>query len=239
MYNKIEKICPRIERLRMNERKEKIINSILTHRLIVIVRGVSSEQLIPLAEALYRGGVRLLEVTYCADRSRLDEEVAEDIRLLCEHFEDRMEIGAGTVLTEKQVELTHRAGGQFIISPEANDAVIHRTVELGMVSIPGALTPREVQLANAAGADFVKLFPVDTMGSPYVKAIRAPLSHVRLLAVGGINENNLQEYLSAGVIGVGVGGNLVDKKCLANNDFSAIEQLARSYVERIKEWETI
>lgn len=222
-----------------NERKEKIINSILTHRLIVIVRGVSSEQLIPLAEALYRGGVRLLEVTYCADRSRLDEEVAEDIRLLCEHFEDRMEIGAGTVLTEKQVELTHRAGGQFIISPEANDAVIHRTVELGMVSIPGALTPREVQLANAAGADFVKLFPVDTMGSTYVKAIRAPLSHVRLLAVGGINENNLQEYLSAGVIGVGVGGNLVDKKCLANNDFSAIEQLARSYVERIKEWETI
>ena len=84
----------------MKERKERIINSILTHRLIVIARGVASEQLIPLAEALYRGGVRLLEVTFCADRSRLDEEVAEDIRLLCEHFEDRMEIGAGTVLRE-------------------------------------------------------------------------------------------------------------------------------------------
>ena len=223
----------------MKERKERIINSILTHRLIVIVRGVASEQLIPLAEALYRGGVRLLEVTFCADRSRLDEEVAEDIRLLCEHFEDRMEIGAGTVLTEEQVELTHRAGGQFIISPEANEAVIRRTVELGMVSIPGALTPREVQLANAAGADFVKLFPVDTMGSSYVKAIRAPLSHIRLLAVGGINENNLQEYLSAGVIGIGVGGNLLNKKLLANNDFLSIEGLAAQYVERIKEWETI
>jgi len=223
----------------MKERKERIINSILTHRLIVIVRGVASEQLIPLAEALYRGGVRLLEVTFCADRSRLDEEVAEDIRLLCEHFEDRMEIGAGTVLSEEQVELTHRAGGQFIISPEANEAVIRRTVELGMVSIPGALTPREVQLANAAGADFVKLFPVDTMGSSYVKAIRAPLSHIRLLAVGGINENNLQEYLSAGVIGIGVGGNLLNKKLLANNDFLSIEGLAAQYVERIKEWETI
>lgn len=223
----------------MKERKERIINSILTHRLIVIVRGVASEQLIPLAEALYRGGVRLLEVTFCADRSRLDEEVAEDIRLLCEHFEDRMEIGAGTVLTEEQVELTHRAGGQFIISPEANEAVIRRTVELGMVSIPGALTPREIQLANAAGADFVKLFPVDTMGSSYVKAIRAPLSHIRLLAVGGINENNLQEYLSAGVIGIGVGGNLLNKKLLANNDFLSIEGLAAQYVERIKEWETI
>jgi len=77
------------------------------------------------------------------------------------------------------------------------------------------------------------------MGSSYVKAIRAPLSHIRLLAVGGINENNLQEYLSAGVIGIGVGGNLLNKKLLANNDFLSIEGLAAQYVERIKEWETI
>lgn len=219
--------------------KQQVIDSVLAHRLIVIVRGVTSEQLLPLSEALYRGGVRLLEVTYCADGARSDEEVSEDIRLLSEAFAGRMIIGAGTVLTEAQVELTHRVGGRFIISPNADETVIRRTVELGMVSIPGALTPREVQLAHVAGADFVKLFPMDAMGSSYVKAIRAPLSHVRLLAVGGIDENNLQEYLSAGVVGVGVGGSLVNKKLLAQNDFSAIEKLAARYVERIKEWETI
>ena len=219
--------------------REQVINSILEHRLIVIVRGVARAKLIDLAEALYRGGVRLLEVTYCADGSRPDAEVAEDIRLLCEHFDGRMEIGAGTVLTEAQVELTHRAGGRFIISPEANEAVIRRTVELGMVSIPGALTPREIQLAHLAGADFVKLFPVGTMGAAYVKAVRAPLSHVRLLAVGGVDENNLEEYLSAGVLGIGIGGSLVNQKLLAQNDFDAIEALAEKYVERIRAWQSI
>ena len=219
--------------------REQVINSILEHRLIVIVRGVAREQLIDLAEALYRGGVRLLEVTYSADGTRSDEAVSEDIRLLCEHFDGRMEIGAGTVLTEAQVELTHRAGGRFIISPEANEAVIHRTVALGMVSIPGALTPREIQIAHIAGADFVKLFPIGTMGAEYVKAVRAPLSHVRLLAVGGVDENNLTEYLSAGVLGIGVGGSLVNKKLLAENNFSAIEALAEKYVERIREWQSI
>ena len=219
--------------------REQVIHSILEHRLIVIVRGVAREQLIDLAEALYRGGVRLLEVTYCADGLRSDEEVAADIRLLCERFDGRMEIGAGTVLTEAQVELTHCAGGRFIISPEANESVIRRTVELGMVSIPGALTPREIQLAHLAGADFVKLFPVGTMGAEYVKAVRAPLSHVRLLAVGGVDENNLTEYLSAGVLGIGVGGSLVKKTLLEQKDFASIEALAEKYVERIKAWQPI
>ena len=221
----------------MKERKERIINSILTHRLIVIVRGVASEQLIPLAEALYRGGVRLLEVTFCADRSRLDEEVAEDIRLLCEHFEDRMEIGAGTVLSEEQVELTHRAGGQFIISPEANEAVIRRTVELGMVSIPGALTPTEAQTAHLAGADFVKLFPVTSLGPEYVRAVRAPLSHIRFLAVGGVNERNMREYLRAGICGFGIGSNLVKKSLIEQGDHAAIADLARDFLSALREAE--
>lgn len=97
---------------------------------------------------MYDGGIRLLEITYSADGSISDEKNAENIEMLSKHFEGRMFIGAGTVLTEKQVELTKKAGGSFIISPDTNKAVIEKTLELGMVSMPGALTPTEIQNAH-------------------------------------------------------------------------------------------
>ncbi|MBQ9116952.1 MAG: 2-dehydro-3-deoxyphosphogluconate aldolase, partial [Clostridia bacterium] len=114
--------------------REKIIDTILKEKIIVIVRGVSSEKLIPLAEAMYAGGIRLLEITYSANGSPSDEETAENICLLSRHFEGRMYIGAGTVLTQRQVELTNDAGGEFIISPDTNPEIIKTTRELGLVS---------------------------------------------------------------------------------------------------------
>ena len=162
------------------------------------------------------------------------EETAENIRTLAEHFEGRMFIGAGTVLNEKQVELTKAAGGSFIISPDVNEAVIKKSVELGLVSMPGALTPTEITTANRAGADFVKLFPITSLGLDYVKAVTAPLSHVKLIAVGGINEGNMGDHLKVGVCGFGIGTNIVDKKHIAANDFTAITELAKKYVEAVK-----
>ena len=116
-----------------------VISAIQQEKLIVIVRGVKKEQLIPMAEALWRGGIRLLEVTYSANGAVSDKETAERIQMLAKHFEGRMYIGAGTVLTEQQVELTHAAGGTFIISPDTYAPVIQKTKALGLVSIPGAL----------------------------------------------------------------------------------------------------
>lgn len=211
--------------------RENVIERVQTERIIVIVRGVQSDKLIPLAEAMYDGGIRLLEITYSADGRVSDEETADNIRRLAEHFGDRMYIGAGTVLTERQVELTAEAGGRFIISPDTAPEVIRKTRELGLVSMPGALTPTEIQAAHKLGADFVKLFPVVNMGVDYVKAVRAPLSHIRLLAVGGIDERNAKDYLRAGVDGFGVGSAIIDKDALARGDFAAITALARKYVE--------
>ena len=214
--------------------KNQVINSILENKIVVIVRGVDKGKLIPLAEAMYAGGIRLIEITYSATNTPTAEETAESIRTLAEHFEGRMFIGAGTVLNEKQVELTKAAGGSFIISPDVNEAVIKKSVELGLVSMPGALTPTEVTAANRAGADFVKLFPITSLGLDYVKAITAPLSHVKLVAVGGINEGNMGDYLKAGVCGFGIGTNIVDKKLIAENNFDAITELAKKYVEAVK-----
>lgn len=210
--------------------REQIINTIGKEKIIVIVRGVEKEKLIPLAEAMYEGGIRLLEVTYSANGKVSDEQTAENIRMLVEEFGDKMYIGAGTVLTEKQVELTHKVGGKFIISPNTCPLVIAKTKALGLVSMPGALTPTEIQTAHKAGADFVKLFPITSFGTGYVKAVKAPLSHIKLLAVGGIDENNMADYLKAGVSGFGVGSNIIDKKMLTENDWTGITHLARKYV---------
>ena len=212
-----------------------VIQKINDNHLVVIVRGVERELLIPLAEAMYEGGVRLLEITYSANGSVSDEDTAKNIQMLCEHFQDRMLIGAGTVLTEEQVALTAQAGGRFIISPNVNKQVIQKTKELGMISMPGAYTPSEIEEAYQYGADFVKLFPVTALGASYVKAVRAPLSHIPLLAVGGVDLTNLAEYAKAGVVGFGIGGNIVDMKSLKAHDYPAITKLAEEYVSKIRE----
>ena len=214
--------------------KNNVIKAIENEKLIVIVRGVKKEKLIPLAEAMYEGGVRLLEITYDAKGIVTDEETAENIKMLATHFEGRMYIGAGTVLKESQVQLTKNAGGTFIISPDTNTDVIKKTSELGLVSIPGALTPSEIQKAHISGADFVKLFPVTSMGVEYVKAVSAPLSHIKLLAVGGVGLDNIPDYLKAGVSGFGLGSNIIDKKALDEGDYKTITELAKQYTMAVK-----
>jgi len=214
--------------------REEVIRMIEKEKLIVIVRGVERKQLIPLAEAMYAGGIRLLEVTYSANGAISDEDTAENIRILAEHLEGRMYIGAGTVIKPEQVDLTKAAGGSFIISPDTYKKVIKKTRKCNMVSIPGALTATEVQVAHRAGADFVKMFPITDMGPAYVKAVRTPLSHIKFLAVGGVDLGNIAEYKNAGVCGFGVGSNIIDKKMLANEDFAGITELAKEYVTAAK-----
>ena len=214
--------------------RETIINKIKEEKLIVILRGISREKLIPLAEAMYEGGVRLLEITYSANGSTPDEETADRIKLLSEHFDGRMFIGAGTVLTEKQVELTANAGGGFIISPDTSEAVIRKTRELGLVSLPGSLTPTEIMNAHRFGADMVKLFPIGNLGVDYLKAVKAPLSHVDILAVGGITLDNIPEYLKAGACGFGISSSIADKKLIDAEDYDGIRVLAQKYVNAAK-----
>ena len=146
-----------------------------------------------------------------------------------------MFVGAGTVTTTELVELTAKAGGKFIISPDTNPDVIRRTRELDMVSMPGALTPTEIMTAHRAGADYVKLFPAGDLGPNYVKAVRAPISHVKMTAVGGINEKNMADFLKAGVCGFGIGGNLANKAWIEAGEFDKITETARAMVAVVKE----
>ena len=210
------------------------IEHIMNEKVIMIVRGVPTEKVPLLAEAMYRGGIRLMECTYDATGKIPATETARVIGELSKKFEGRMLVGAGTVLTKEQVELTCAAGGKFIISPDTNEDIIKKTKEMGLVSIPGSLTPSEATAAYRAGADFVKLFPVSQMGAGYVKALCAPLSHIRFLAVGGINADNIPDFMNAGACGVGIGVSQRMKEAVAAGDFDFVEAECHKLVNAAK-----
>ena len=211
--------------------REELIQRVLDKKIVAIVRGVYGEDCVKLAQALYEGGIELLEVTF--DQSKPEElsRTSDSIKMLVERLGDKMVFGAGTVTTVQMLELAKNAGAKFIVSPDTNEEVIRATVAAGMVSMPGALTPTEIVTAYRAGADFVKLFPAGTQGTAYFKAVTAPLNHIRLLAVGGVNEKNITDFLAAGAVGVGVGGNLVNKTWIKNGEFDKITNVAREFVK--------
>ena len=213
--------------------KQATIADINRYKIIAIVRGVTGEALVKTAEALYEGGIRLLEITFDQTGKIAASETAGMIADLCRRFAGRMRIGAGTVMTAEQVRVAFEAGAEYMISPDTSREVIEETVRLGAVSIPGALTPTEVATAYAYGADFVKLFPAGDLGLSYIKSIRAPLAHIPMLAVGGVNEKNLGEFFSAGLSGVGIGSNIVNKKLIDSGDFAALAALAKQYTEQV------
>lgn len=214
--------------------REQIIQKVKENKIIAIVRGVYGEDCLNLAKALYAGGIKLLEVTFDQSKPEALSRTSDTVKLLVDELGDKMAFGAGTVTSLEMLELAKNAGAQFIVSPNTNEKVIKATVEWGMVSMPGAMTPSEVLNAYEYGADFVKLFPIGNLGVSYVKAVCAPINHVPLLAVGGVNEKNIKDFLNAGAVGAGVGGNLVNKEWIANGEFDKITALAKEFTENIK-----
>ena len=213
--------------------REEIIKDIEKNKIIVILRGFTTEQLVSTVDAMEKGGIKMVEVTFDQSKVTPDEVIAANIRTLKERFDGRVRVGAGTVMTEEQAELAFNAGAEFIISPDCYEPVIKKTRELGMVSIPGALTPTEAANAHRFGADFVKLFPNSEVGISYLKALIAPLSHIKFLAVGGVNEETLKDYLNAGAKGIGVATAIADKRLIASGDYEGITCLAKKFTSQL------
>lgn len=208
-----------------------VLDLVQEKRVITIVRGLTPEAIDGLAAALVAGGIAMIEVTFDQTRPETWQDTAAAIRLLATRYAGQVSPGAGTVLTPEQAEMVHDAGAQYIISPNVDEAVIARTKALGMASFPGALTPTEVVAAWQAGADAVKVFPAGNLGPGYISALKAPLRHIPLMAVGGIPEERAAEYIAAGAIGLGIGGNLVKADWIAAGEWARITALARAYCE--------
>ena len=198
--------------------------------LIAILRKVPDEKLERTVLAIAAGGIWTIEVTF--DHTRQDHIAHEQaqIRALISCLGPDMMIGAGTVLTVEEVRAARDAGARIIISPDVNPDVIGETKRLGLISCPGALTPSEITLAHRCGADMVKVFPAGQLGPAYIRAVRGPLAHIPLIAVGGVNAENIADFLRADCAGAGLGGELVKKELIEKDDYAGLEALAANIV---------
>ena len=198
--------------------------------VVAICRKIYGEDLLFLAQALYQGGIRHIEVTFDQQESDPESLTSEAIMSLRKAFPE-MHIGAGTVINEKQLLAAHEAGAEFIISPNVEPSLIRKTRKLGMLSMPGAMTPSEIITAWDAGANYVKIFPAANLGTGYIKAVRSPISHITMMAVGGISTDNFAEFLRAACCGAGIGGSLCSRKLIAERNAEALRETAEKLVE--------
>lgn len=210
--------------------RKEVIKAIEKNKIIVIVRGASVSQAVRCAKAVYDGGLRLIEVTFNQKNSDTFKDTCSAISQIKRELPN-MIVGAGTVLTVEQVQMAKDAGAEYIVSPDSDEEVIKKTVELDMVSLPGAYTASEVKRAHLAGADFVKIFPCTDL--QYFKGLKAPLSHIKMLAVGGVNLQNTADFIKAGASGVGIGSALVNQKYLDSEDYQKITEIAKGLVESV------
>ena len=207
--------------------KEEIEKSVREKRIVAIVRGFAPDICLKLAEAYAKGGIGLVEVTFNQRAPETWKDTATAIRAIRERFAGTVRVGAGTVLTEEQLSMCIDAGGEYMITPNVNVSLIRSCVAKGLVAMPGAMTPSEAVDAWEAGASFVKIFPAGSLGPGYVKAICAPLSHIPFLAVGGISPDNVADFIRAGCVGAGVGGNLTNKEWIASGAWDKVAEVAR------------
>ena len=215
----------------MKEEGKVFAEWVWKYRIVAIVRGLDSALCKRLAEALFDGGIRMMEVTFDQTGRLPQEETVKAIEELRSGWDGKMRIGAGTVLSLQQLSLAEKAGASYIVTPNTNPELIRRAKELGLGVLAGAMTPSEIHTAYEAGADFVKVFPASVLGPEYIRAVQAPLGHIPMLAVGGGNERNIADYLRAGAAGAGVGGGLVSRRNVEEGRLEQIRELALKYVE--------
>jgi 2-dehydro-3-deoxyphosphogluconate aldolase/(4S)-4-hydroxy-2-oxoglutarate aldolase len=206
--------------------KERTLAAILEVGIVPIVRCDSSRQAIEAAKAIYRGGLRALEVTMTVPGAiRVLEKVADE-------FGDRVILGAGTVLDPETARICMLAGAEFIVTPSLNVRTIEMCRRYSKAILPGALTPTEILTAWDAGADMVKVFPAGNLGGPsYIKALKGPLPQIHMVPTGGVGLENAAAFLQAGASAIAVGSDLVSKKALDSGDYEQITKLARQFLE--------
>jgi len=206
--------------------KSEVLKKIREVGLVPVLRADSEEEALAIAYALEAGGVTILEVTMTVPGA------VDAIRRLASEAGDRILVGAGTVLDPETARVCMLAGAQFIVSPALNVRTIELCRRYDVAVFPGALTPTEIITAWEAGADAVKVFPCSAVGgAKYLKAIKAPLPQIELIPTGGVSLATAAEFLDAGAIALGVGGDLVDNKAIRAGNPEVITENARKYLE--------
>lgn len=203
-----------------------VLAQILENKIVAIIRGSNPRDVLKIAQALYDGGVRILEITMNSDKPLA---VIED---LSNNLGEKMIIGAGTVLDPETARAAILAGAKFILSPIVDVKTIKMAKTYGVVNIPGAYTATEIVQAYKKGGDIIKVFPATS--PDYIKNILGPLPHIPLLPTGGVNLENINEFRKAGAVGFGIGSSLVDtKKEVTPEYLTQLTEKARKFVQAV------
>ncbi len=211
--------------------KSEALKAIEEHKLVAVVRLDDPVELGPVVDALLEGGVRLIEATMTIPG------LLKHVPQLMERVGDDMVFGIGSVLNGEMAQQVVDAGASFVVSPILKKEIIDVAHKAGRVVSVGAYSPTEIQTAWEYGSDVVKVFPADTLGPSYIKGVRAPMPHLKLLPTGGVAVDNVGEWLSAGSFALGVGSALVDLKAVRAGRFDIIRDNAKALVQAVNDYE--
>lgn len=208
--------------------KDQIISLLTDPGIIAVVRAQNADQVPPLTEALLKGGVIAVEITMTTPNAIVA------IRSAVKEFGDQALIGVGTVLNEYTCGCALDAGAQFVVSPIGRFALVPKAHSAGKPVMLGAYTPTEAQAVHESGSDFVKLFPADSLGASYIKALRAPLPHLRIVPTGGVDVATVGDFLKAGCAALGVGSSLVSAQILKEGNWKELTRRAEALVGAVR-----
>jgi 2-dehydro-3-deoxyphosphogluconate aldolase/(4S)-4-hydroxy-2-oxoglutarate aldolase len=211
----------------LEQSTQTYLDHILQNKIVAIVRGIHPQDVIKIAHALYKGGVVAMEVTMNSS------DALSVIKQLSKEMDDKMLIGAGTVLNSKMANEAIDAGARFIISPIVDKKTIKTTKKRGALSIPGAFTPTEIFKAYSLGGEIIKVFPASSNVN-YIKEVRAPLPQIPLMPTGGITLQNIQEFQKAGAVAFGIGGSLVNaKQSITEEYLQQVTDTAKQFMQLV------
>jgi 2-dehydro-3-deoxyphosphogluconate aldolase / (4S)-4-hydroxy-2-oxoglutarate aldolase len=205
------------------------LRQVLDSGIVAVVRSPDSCQLVEAVSALADGGVTVVEITFSVPNAL---DVLKQVR---QALGDRVLLGAGTILDAETGRAALLAGAEYLVSPTLNLDVIRLCHRYDKLVMPGAFTPTEILTAWEAGADIVKVFPAEVVGPAFFKAMRGPLPQIRLMPTGGVDMSTAAAFLEAGACCLGIGGQLVDPRAIADGNFTRLRDLARQYVAIVRE----
>lgn len=203
-------------------KKYKVIHQLKEHKIVAVIRGSSVQEATEIIQGAVQGGIRLIELTYTTP---FVQEVFEEIRSL-----DAI-IGAGTVLDSETARHAILCGAKFIVSPSFNADIAKLCNRYGVPYLPGCMTLNEIVTALEAGCDIVKLFPANQFSPGFIRTVNGPLPHVEIMPTGGISANNMQEWLNAGAVAIGIGSDLT--KAYATGGVDAVVAASQEYCGKL------
>jgi 2-dehydro-3-deoxyphosphogluconate aldolase/(4S)-4-hydroxy-2-oxoglutarate aldolase len=209
--------------------KEAQLRHMVDCGIVAVIRAPEGRQLVEVARALADGGVTVVEITMSVPNA------LDVLRAVSRELGERVLLGAGTILDPETGRAALLAGAEYLVAPTLNLDLIRLCRRYAKLVLPGAFTPTEILTAWEAGADVVKVFPAEVLGPAFFRALRGPLPQIRLMPTGGVDLNTAADFLRAGASCLGLGGQLVEPKAVAEGNFDRIRELARKYSDIVRQ----